>query len=104
MTPRAYTWLKLGIAALLLICLLDMPYGYYQFVRFTAMIVFSILAYQASQKEQNALMVIFIALAILFQPLIKISLGRSLWNLVDVVVAAGLIFSIYFESKLKNQS
>ena len=61
--------LNLLLAVLLLLCLADMPYGYYTLVRFT-----------------------FGALALLFQPFYKIALGRTVWNVVDVVVAAGLLY------------
>jgi hypothetical protein len=71
-----------------------MPYGYYQIVRFLALIGFSILAYYAFQKQTINNMIIFISLAILFQPFIKISLGRQIWNLIDVIVAIWLIKSI----------
>jgi len=30
-------------------------------------------------------------LALLFQPFFKISLGRTLWNIVDVIVGIGLL-------------
>ena len=69
--------LILGIA--LLICLLPMPYGYYQLVRFMAMCGFAWLAYQVREYHGQR-MWIYIALALLFQPFIKIALGRALWN------------------------
>lgn len=85
------------LAALLFICLWRMPYGYYQFVRFAAAVVFVLLAMTVkpgpSQRFQQA---IYIALAILFQPFIKIALGRTIWNIVDVIVGVGLIVSIFF--------
>jgi hypothetical protein len=34
-------------------------------------------------------------LAVLFQPFIKISLGRELWNIVDVSVAVALLISLF---------
>ena len=64
--------IKLLLALLFFLCLLDMPYGFYQFVRFTAMLGFTLLAYQANEKENKTEMIIYISLAILFQPLIKI--------------------------------
>jgi hypothetical protein len=91
--------LKLFLALLLLICLIDMPYGFYQFVRFAALIGFSVLAYQANQQGRQAEMIIFGALALLFQPLFKIALGRQLWNLVDVIVGLGLLLSIFIKPK-----
>lgn len=76
-----------------------MPYGYYQLVRFVALIVFAVLAYQANKKEQQTEMLIYGALALLFQPFIKITLGRELWNIIDVIVAVGLIISLKFKRK-----
>lgn len=76
-----------------------MPYGYFQFVRFVALIGFSVLAYQAHQQGGQTEMFIYIGLALLFQPLIKISFGRQIWNVVDVVVGIGLIASIFMKPK-----
>jgi len=45
---------------------------------------------------------IFVALAVLFQPLAKISLGRQIWNFVDVVLAVGLIGSIFVRKKVNQ--
>ena len=86
--------IKLALAVLFLLCLADMPYGFYQFVRFLALIGFGILAWEAGQRKHSSEMVVYVALAILFQPLFKIALGRSLWNVMDVVVAVGLSWSL----------
>ena len=79
------------LAILLFICLLDMPYGYFQLVRYLAMIGFSILAYDSYQKGKQTQAIIFLCLVILFQPLLKISLGRQIWNWVDVAVGIWLL-------------
>lgn len=83
--------LKLLLAALLLLCLAPMPYGYYQLVRIVAMIAFAIMAYQYYEKRVMPLAITLGGLALLFQPFIKVALGRTMWNVVDVVVAVGLI-------------
>ncbi|WP_246012315.1 DUF6804 family protein [Chryseobacterium salivictor] len=70
-----------------------MPYGYYQLVRHVSFTVFVYLAYSA-YKENNdftAVFWIYLFLAILFQPFMKIALGRTIWNIVDVAVAIWLI-------------
>ena len=87
---------------MLLICLFDMPYGYYQFVRFIALIGFGLLSFYAKENKKDKEMVVYGALAILFQPFFKISLGRELWNIVDVIVAVGLIINIYKQKKSRN--
>lgn len=68
-----------------------MPYGYYQFVRFVAAIFFGYAAYQESGEGKKEFVVVFDILALLFQPFFKISLGRTLWNIVDVIVGIGLL-------------
>jgi hypothetical protein len=75
-----------------------MPYGYYQFVRFAAMISFAYLAYSKKEQNRNNEMFIYIALAILFQPFIKIALGRTIWNIVDLIVSIGLVISVIKDS------
>ncbi len=86
--------IKITLAILLFLCVFNMPYGYYQFVRFLSMVGFGILAYKANENNNSTEMIVYIALAILFQPLFKIALGRTLWNIVDVIVAIGLLVSL----------
>ena len=84
--------LKIIFAVLMLLCLAHIPYGYYQLVRFVAMVVFAIMTYVYYEKEQMPLTITFGALALLFQPFMKIALGRTMWDIVDVVVAGLLIY------------
>jgi len=94
--------IKIVLAILFFICLADMPYGFYQFVRFTGLVGFAILAYQANQQGRQAEMIIYGGLALLFQPFFKIALGRELWNIVDLVVGIGLLISTFTQPK-ENQ-
>lgn len=82
-------------------CLLDMPYGFYQFVRFATMVSFAYFAYSANEQHHKNEMFIYIALAFLFQPFIKIALGRTIWNIVDVITGIGLLISVIKETKIK---
>lgn len=91
---------KLLLALLLFICLLKLPYGYYQLVRFIAFVVFAWLCFQASKEETTSKLFIYGALSLLFQPFFKISLGRELWNLVDVIVGIGLVISVFKKKPL----
>lgn len=91
--------IKIILAILMFICLADVPYGYFQFVRFAALVGFGILAIAASNEDNQTEMFIFGALALLFQPFFKIALGREVWNVVDVIVGAGLLISIFTSKK-----
>jgi hypothetical protein len=94
--------IKLILAGLLLLCLADMPYGYYQFVRVAASVGFGILAYAAFEDKKQGEGILLVVLILLFQPLEKIDLGRNLWNIVDVVVAIYLIGSILVNTPTKK--
>ena len=89
--------LEIALSILLLLCLLKMPYGYFQLVRFIGMIVFIILAYFEKDKTNKILMVVWICSALLINPFIKIALGRFIWNIVDVIWAILLIGTLLLE-------
>ena len=89
--------LKLFFAVLLLICLAPMPYGYYILIRIVAAILFVIFASKYYEANKEELAITFGILAFLFQPLIKIPLGREVWNMVDVAVAILLVVLWYKE-------
>jgi hypothetical protein len=91
--------IKIILAVLFFLCLLDMPYGFFQAVRFAALVGFAILAYKASEQENKTEMIVYVCLAILFQPLLKISLGREVWNVVDAIIGIGLIITIFWKRK-----
>ena len=91
--------IEIILAVLLLLCLAPMPYGYYQFVRFVAMVVFAVMAYRYYEEKKNQLAIVFGALALLFQPFIKVALGKAMWNVVDVVVAIALIL-LWYRNKI----
>jgi hypothetical protein len=78
-----------------------MPYGFYQFVRFAAIFAFAYLGFTAKEKNIKKEMFIYIALAILFQPFIKIALGRTIWNIVDIITVIGLVISVIKDEKSK---
>ncbi|GAQ14627.1 hypothetical protein MODO_2313 [Myroides odoratimimus] len=48
-------------------------------------------------------MFIYIVLVLLFQPFLKVALGRSIWNIVDVIVAIGLFINIPNSNKKINR-
>lgn len=91
--------LKIIIAAMLLLCLAPMPYGYYMLVRWAAMVVFAVTAFNYYAENKKELAVTFGALALLFQPFIKIALGRTIWNIVDVAVAILLLVLTFTKNK-----
>ena len=92
------TWISLSI--------LGTPSGGYKItligliiIVLIALVAFAFLSYKSYEEGNKGLAFIYAALAILFQPLFKIYLGRELWNIVDVIVGVFLIATIIFPIK-----
>ena len=96
--------IKIVLAVLLLICLFDLPYGYYQLIRYIALVGFAILAYYEYERKNIPMVIVFVGLMLLFQPIAKVTLGRQVWNIVDVVVAVGLVVSMFVQKHMKNRT
>ena len=94
--------LKLIVAIILLLCLADMPYGLYTLVRFVSAFTFAYLSYDYFKSKKEGLGFVFAALALLFQPFFKVALGRTIWNIVDVIVSVGLLYLLISTFKRKR--
>ena len=94
--------LKLIVAIILLLCLADMPYGFYTLVRFVSAFAFAYLSYDYFKSKRDILGFVFSAFSLLFQPFFKIALGRTIWNIVDVIVAVGLLYLLISTFKKKQ--
>lgn len=92
-------YIPLYLAAILLLCLAPMPYGYFTLVRILATVVFGLYAYKCYVAKKEGLTWVFVTLALLFQPFAKVGLGRTIWNIIDVIVAIGLIVLFFWEWK-----
>ena len=96
-------YVPLYLAVVLLLCLAPMPYGYYTLVRILATVVFGIFAYKCYVAKKEGMTWVFVTLALLFQPFAKIALGRVIWNVIDVIVAIGLIVLFFWDWKRGNK-
>ncbi len=94
-----FKYLYFIVAFFLFMCLAHMPYGYYNFVRFLCMTFFSVLFYRFIQEKQVLLSFVSFSIVLLFQPFIKFHLGRTIWNVVDVIIGLLLIALFLYERK-----
>jgi hypothetical protein len=84
------SYLHLLGAIFLVIGILDLPYGYYQFLRLiiTAISVLSIYHYW--ENYHRIISIILFIIAILFNPILPIHLEKETWVIIDLL--AGLFF------------
>ncbi len=90
--------IKLLIAALLIGCLFNVPYGYFQFIRIAGCIGFAYLAYNEFNYKRNITGILSVACAILLNPVYKIHFTRKLWNDIDLVIAILLLIWVIFDA------
>lgn len=94
-------------AALLLIAVAPLPYGYYQFLRLVVCGSACVILYQAhiAEKQNYTLWsVVLIGLAIIFNPLFPVHLTREIWFWIDLAAAAFLISHAYVAVGLKEKN
>jgi hypothetical protein len=79
--------------ALLLIALLSLPYYYYQLMRWCICGCAAYLAYQHyKEKSSGFLTVIFIVIAIVYNPIEPIHLFREAWIVINIITVVVFIY------------
>lgn len=91
---------KFSLIFALLLCLFDMPYWYYQLFRIFGTIGFVYLAYLDYKSNFKITPQLFIACAIVINPILKISFDRDTWDIVDLILSIILIATIFFEKQI----
>lgn len=90
-------WFR-GLAILLLLVAIgNHPYSYYQFLRWSILIIAGYSAYLAYNKLKMGWAWVFGIIALLFNPIFPFYLQKETWQFIDVVVA--VIFSVSIFSK-----
>ena len=103
MVPRAI-WIV--TAAMLLIALAELPYGYYTLLRIVVCLSCVAILYQAHIVQERVMSVWSVALlgmALLYNPLIRVHLSLEVWAPIDVACAAILIAHMLIERDRKWQ-
>ena len=85
------------LAVVLLLCLFPLPYGVFVLVRLMVTIVFGYLAYDFYHRGLTTRCVVAVLIALLFQPIAKITFPREIWQVIDVIVALLLFGNIVWE-------
>ncbi|MCX5633326.1 MAG: hypothetical protein NTW93_06615 [Phycisphaerae bacterium] len=95
LTNRPHLIPSLLVVAMLLLALADLPYGYYQLLRFVVCGVAVYIAYMAYTWQKMWAVWLFAFIAILFNPLVPIHFSRELWQVLDFICAILFIVSLF---------
>ena len=94
--------IKIFLILLLLCCLFDLPYWYYQLVRIFGTIGFAYLSWVEYEERLKLTPILFAISAILLNPIIKISFDRNTWQFVDIILETILFITLLFEKKIQH--
>lgn len=87
------------ISMLLFIGVLNLPYGYYTFLRIVVFISSLYLAYKYHKNKLELWLWVFLIIAILFNPIIPIYLSKTTWVYLDIMVGCLFLLPIkHFKS------
>jgi hypothetical protein len=81
---------QLTAFGLLLFAMGSLPYGYYQFLRIAITIIASVNAFHFFKSENKIPFILFLAIAILYNPILPIYLTKSIWIPINLI--SGLFF------------
>lgn len=83
----------IALSAACVAALAPWPYGYYQLLRWAMMIGCGYLALQAHRSGDGAYLVWLLGgLAVVYNSIVPLSLGRDLWMVFNLTSAAALAF------------
>jgi hypothetical protein len=90
---RTYTIIAIVLASACILALAPWPYAYYQLLRWGMMLGCGYLAIQSYQANDPKYLVWLLGgLAVIYNPIASLALGRELWSLVNVASALFLFY------------
>lgn len=88
---RPPIWLSLAVAAACLVALADWPYGFYQFLRLVVTGYAVWIAFQSAAQSRPVWPWVFGVVAVLYNPLFKISMSRDAHAIENVCTAIAIV-------------
>lgn len=99
MGDRPHTFPALIAAIMLLLAVAPLPYGYYQALRWVVCGIAIYIAVSAYRWDRKWATWIFVAVAVLFNPIVPIHLSREVWLPIDSIGSLLFGFSPLFLKK-----
>ena len=86
--------IKIILAILLFVANSAVPEGYFDFAYLLTLIGFSVLAYKSYQRKEHLMTVVYIVLAVLFQPLLPLRDFFYDISILNIITVGGLLISV----------
>jgi len=99
-----YNYLRIFVIILLIVSFLNLPIGYYTFLRFAVCLSSLVIAYNYYKSKNEVLFILFISIAIVFNPLKPLYFTKNSWVLIDIITIVVFFISMCALIKEKFQS
>ena len=90
-------WVFVLPAAMSLIALADLPYGYYQLLRIVVSASAAWIAYSFYRHDSKFAVATFGAIAVIFNPIAKIHMEREVHAVFNVLTGIALMVGLWLE-------
>lgn len=97
-------WVFIIPAVMSLIALADLPYGYYQLLRIVVSACAGWIAYSCYGKHRPYGVAVFAAIAVIFNPIVKIHMEREIHAILNVITALFLLIALLVQSRINPKS
>lgn len=98
LSAHPFFFAGLIVAGALILATQKMPYGYYQLLRFIVCIFSAIVALLRFRSNSWVLAWVYVAIAILFNPIAPIHFKCDTWSIIDVVVAILMVYTSFYNT------
>ena len=89
-------WLSVLAIVLALLALGTFPYVYYQIMNWVLVFAALTVAWRAKKMQKELIMWLFVAVAVVFNPITPLYLRQDIWRALDIVVAVLFVYSFVF--------
>lgn len=78
------------------------PYSYYTLLKWVCFIGYGYLAFAANEQKNTGLMILWLGLLLMMNPIIKVRLSKDIWDVVDYVASGITVLSIAIDLMRKK--
>jgi MFS superfamily sulfate permease-like transporter len=93
MTSSTYKWIFIVTGALLLLAIADMPWGYYQAIRWIVVLAGILLVLRALEVKQSGWTILGGLSTVFFFPPFGVSFEKEIWALFDLAFGVAFILA-----------
>jgi hypothetical protein len=96
-------WVLLATAVFAFVAMADLPYGYYRLLRWIVCAVAIASAVQLHRGQRQGLAWVLGAVALLFNPIIPVPLGKASWRVFDGAAGVAFLGVLYLARKDRHR-